>query len=181
MELREFKFMIYYIKLYIIYIYLYFGTACTLTPGRLHGQPKFLLRDGIAAGIFFVVYSGSAAGLQPWEVVLQNSPEVLELLLNRMKKDFESQSSKMRKPWGLKELAPCLLLASATPILLGVYCIIARVQPKSSQEVLQRVCCAFRACLLRFKELVPSSFHEKVEPEIMSTSLRYYDGRKEKS
>lgn len=75
-------------------------------------QPKFLLHDGVAAGVFNASYNGCAPGLQPWDAILVNSGDVLDLMLARMKKDFESMSVKMRKPWGLKELAPRFQQAS---------------------------------------------------------------------
>ncbi|CAL1133213.1 unnamed protein product, partial [Cladocopium goreaui] len=78
---------------------------------RLHGQPKFLLHDGIAAGIFNSIYNGASAGFVPWDAALQNNNGVLGLLLNRMKKDFEGLTPKMRKPWGQKELEPSFHLA----------------------------------------------------------------------
>ncbi|CAL1137009.1 unnamed protein product [Cladocopium goreaui] len=79
---------------------------------RRHGQPKFILHDGLAAGIFNATYNGAGSGLQPWEACLQNT-----------------------------------------------------------SEVLQRVCCAFKACCARFKELVPAGFYAKVESEIMATFM----------
>lgn len=78
---------------------------------RLHGQPKFLLHDGIAAGIFNSIYNRASAGFVPWDAALQNNNGVLGLLLNRMKKDFEGLTPKMRKPWGQKELEPSFHLA----------------------------------------------------------------------
>ncbi|CAL1145308.1 unnamed protein product [Cladocopium goreaui] len=81
---------------------------------RIHGQPKFLLHDGIAHGVFNASYNGASnsGAVSAWENLLQNTPEVL-----------------------------------------------------------QRVCCAFKACCNRFRDLVPASFNEKVEKEIMSTFL----------
>lgn len=51
------------------------------------------------------------------------------------------------------------------PLILPVFLF---TEPK---EVLQRVCCAFKACCARFKELVPAGFYAKVESEIMATFL----------
>ena len=80
---------------------------------RLHGQPKFLLHDGIAAGLFNSVYNGASAGFLPWDSALQNNNGVLGLMLQRMKKDFEGLSPKMRRPWGQKELEPSFHLVSS--------------------------------------------------------------------
>lgn len=74
-------------------------------PARIFTQPKFLLHDGIAAGIFNASYCGASSS-DPWNSHLQNSPELLELFLKRMQSDFEGQNVKMRKPWALKELEP---------------------------------------------------------------------------
>ena len=77
---------------------------------RIHGQPKFLLHDGIAHGVFNASYNGASnsGAVSAWENLLQNTPEVLQLLLQRMQQDWESMSPKMRRPWGLKDLEPHL-------------------------------------------------------------------------
>ena len=69
---------------------------------------KFLFHDGIAAGIFNKDYHGAQASSQPWKRFLQNTDELLSLLLCRMEKDWVSLAPKMRKPYGQKELEPWL-------------------------------------------------------------------------
>jgi hypothetical protein len=69
-----------------------------------------LLHDGIAHGVFNASYNGASnsGAVSAWENLLQNTPEVLQLLLQRMQQDWESMSPKMRRPWGLKDLEPHL-------------------------------------------------------------------------
>ncbi|CAK8996569.1 Uncharacterized protein SCF082_LOCUS4848, partial [Durusdinium trenchii] len=74
---------------------------------RIFGQPKFVLHDGIAAGIFNKNFNPVGNG-DPWNIHLQNTPELLTLLLSRMRQDFEGMSIRMRKPFGQKELDPWL-------------------------------------------------------------------------
>ncbi len=73
-------------------------------PLRLHSQPKYILHEGLAAGVFNSDYNGASAQMQPWERHLLNSEPILDLLLNRMRKDWESASPKMRKPWNQAQL-----------------------------------------------------------------------------
>lgn len=75
-----------------------------VTQLRLHSQPKYVLHDGLAFGIFNADYNGATAQMQPWDRHLQNSEPDLELLLKRMRKDWESTSPKMRKPWNQAQL-----------------------------------------------------------------------------
>lgn len=81
-------------------------SAFTANTGRVFGQPRFILHDGIANGVFNEDYISVGSG-DPWCSYLQNSPELLDLLLGRMKRDFESTGVKMRKPYGMKELDTC--------------------------------------------------------------------------
>lgn len=71
---------------------------------RRHTQPKFILHDGIAAGIFNDKFSGGSGQFSQWDRYLENSPALLSHLLDRVQKDFESAAPKMRKPWGQKDL-----------------------------------------------------------------------------
>ena len=71
---------------------------------RIHGQPRFILHDGIAAGIFNVDYRGVAGSLGAWEKHLWNTQETIDLMLRRMRSDFESLAPKMRKPWSQQQL-----------------------------------------------------------------------------
>ena len=90
-----------YIYIYNIFnIYQYINQFVV----RIHGQPRFILHDGIAAGIFNVDYSGVAGSLGAWEKHLGNTQETIDLMLRRMRSDFESLAPKMRKPWSQQQL-----------------------------------------------------------------------------
>lgn len=62
---------------------------------------RFLNHDGVAQGVFNRDYVGGSGA---WERWMANSPELLQLLLDRMQKDWESMAGKMRKPWSQKDL-----------------------------------------------------------------------------
>lgn len=70
---------------------------------RRYSQPKFVLHDGIAAGVFNAAYSGATGTLGAWDRCLLN-PELLDLLLKRMESDYNAVSLKSRRPFGMKEL-----------------------------------------------------------------------------
>ena len=73
---------------------------------RIHGQPKFVLHDGIAAGLFNAKYNGAGSQFGAWDKWLTNTQELVNLLLGRMKKDYESCAPRMRKPFGQSQLDP---------------------------------------------------------------------------
>ena len=64
--------------------------------GRIYGQPKFILHDGIAAGLFNAKYNGSGAQFGAWDRWLANTQELVNLMLARMQKDFVSFAPRMR-------------------------------------------------------------------------------------
>ncbi|CAL1131034.1 unnamed protein product [Cladocopium goreaui] len=63
---------------------------------RIFGQPRFILHDGLAAGIMNMDYVGTGNSYHAWDRHLSNSQEVVDLMLTRMRKDFESLAPKMR-------------------------------------------------------------------------------------
>lgn len=68
---------------------------------------KWLLHDGICAGVFNEGYCSAASQNQSWEGWLTNgsgSCRVLSLLLMRMEKDWNALAAKFRKPWGVKDI-----------------------------------------------------------------------------
>ena len=71
---------------------------------RIFTQPKFIHHDGIAAGIFNMDYNGAGSSFGAWGRTLINTQELLNLMMTRMRKDFESLAPKMRKPWGQQQL-----------------------------------------------------------------------------
>ena len=76
--------------------------------------------DGIAAGIFNATYSGAGTAFASWERHLVNSENLLDLLLRRMSKDFESTAPKMRKAWGQSQLDFYMLLVLCWNLLVFV-------------------------------------------------------------
>lgn len=66
---------------------------------RIFGQPKFLLQDGLAAGIFNSDYNGGTGVFHQWQKLLGNSQDLVDTMIKRMRLDFESLNAKMRKPW----------------------------------------------------------------------------------
>lgn len=77
---------------------------CIQLSSRLFGQPRFLLHDGIAAGVFNMTYNGGTGVFHQWQKQLPNSQEVVDFLLRRMRQDFEVLNVKMRKPWNQASL-----------------------------------------------------------------------------
>ena len=49
-------------------------------------------------------YVGTGNSYHAWDRHVSNSQEVVDLMLTRMRKDFESLAPKMRKPWGQGQL-----------------------------------------------------------------------------
>ena len=74
--------------------------------GRIYGQPKFVLHDGISAGLFNSKYNGAGTVFSAWERYLGNTQELVNLMLRRMQKDFDSLAPRMRKPFGQAQLDP---------------------------------------------------------------------------
>ncbi len=68
---------------------------------------RFLTHEAIAYGLFDldsdVAYANSLA--HGWADVLRSDESTLMLLMSRMRKDYESLVTKMRKPFGVRELA----------------------------------------------------------------------------
>lgn len=74
---------------------------------RRYTMTKWLLHDGICAGVFNEGYCSAASQNQSWEGWLTNgsgSCRVLSLLLMRMEKDWNALAAKFRKPWGVKDI-----------------------------------------------------------------------------
>ena len=66
---------------------------------------KFITHEAVAGGTFSRTYSPPNAGV--WQEPLCNAqPDVLDLFLQRLEKDFEALHVKQRKPWTGKDLVP---------------------------------------------------------------------------
>ena len=74
---------------------------------RIYTQQKFVLHDGISGGVFNTDYNSSGSTYSAWEKQLSSNQKVLDLVLQRMRSDFESMAPKMRKPWNLPQLDSC--------------------------------------------------------------------------
>ena len=70
---------------------------------------KYIQHDAVAAGLFNRDFSSAHGAFAAWTSELENSSELLALLLERMLSDFERTHAKMRKPWTLKDLEARLL------------------------------------------------------------------------
>ena len=80
--------------------------TCQNCHSRIHGQPRFVLHEGIAAGSLNSDFNSATPQMQPWQSYLGNTAEVLDLLLKRMKSDWEGLASKARKPWNQAQIEP---------------------------------------------------------------------------
>ena len=80
---------------------------------------KFITHEAVAAGTFSRKYSPPNAGV--WQEALCNSqPEVLDLYLLRLEKDFEDLHVKLRKPWTGKDLVPWCEITWFSTVLFPV-------------------------------------------------------------
>ena len=65
---------------------------------------KFINHDAIASGVLNRDFNSATSTQAAWQGELLNSPQVLDLLLDRMGKDWSSLHVKMRKPYTAKDL-----------------------------------------------------------------------------
>ena len=73
-------------------------------PFRTYSMAKFVTHEAIAAGWFNVGHSSTTTVMSSWETELCSTEQILDLLLNRMIKDFESLAPRMRKAWTSRDL-----------------------------------------------------------------------------
>lgn len=66
---------------------------------------RFIVHEPIASGLFNITYNGSVAQFATWDCELQNSEEVLDLLVSRLVGDWTSLNPKFRKCWTSKDIA----------------------------------------------------------------------------
>ena len=67
-------------------------------------MPKFITHEAISNGSMNLGYTGGFGPLLPWQEALRNSIETLDLMMLRMKMDYEGIQAKQRKPWGHKDV-----------------------------------------------------------------------------
>lgn len=65
---------------------------------------SYLLHEPIACGLFDRLHSTAVGAYAGWPKHLVNSPQILDLLTDRMLQDFEAAHVKMRKAYSLKDL-----------------------------------------------------------------------------
>ena len=65
---------------------------------------KFITHDAIASGVLNRDFNSATSTQAAWQGELLNSPQVLDLLLDRMGKDWSSLHVKIRKPYTAKDL-----------------------------------------------------------------------------
>lgn len=69
---------------------------------------SYLLHEAVAAGVFNRDHNTASGAFTAWPNELQNTPELLKLLCERMLRDYETCHAKMRKPYSLKDVASWL-------------------------------------------------------------------------
>lgn len=82
-----------------------------LNVPRQHSFFRFISHEPLASGLLNTNFNGAGGGLAPWDSQLQNSVTSVNLMVDRLKSDYEGLASKMRRPYGLKEVEPPILLA----------------------------------------------------------------------
>ena len=69
---------------------------------------KFITHDALAGGFLNTSFNGGTGSFSPWDRELQNTPEIVGLVVQRLASDYEKASPKMRKTWTGKDLVPRL-------------------------------------------------------------------------
>lgn len=68
-------------------------------------MPRFVNHDGLAEGLLNLGFCSAVGPHASWKSQLQNTHDTLSFMLHRMESDWVSLTPKMRKPWGMKDLA----------------------------------------------------------------------------
>ena len=80
---------------------------------------KFITHDAIAGGFLNTSFNGGTGNLVAWEHELQNTPEIVRLVVQRLTSDYEKASPKMRKTWTGKDLVSRLCIGNF-PLFLAL-------------------------------------------------------------
>ena len=140
-------------------------------------MPRFVNHDGLAEGLLNLGFCSSAVGPHAsWKSQLQNTHDTLSFMLHRMESDWVSLTPKMRKPWGMKDLATKKKLWCTSFGLFFIVWCCALVNLKTgtcapSEAQLQKVCALFVACIDQFKAQAPSAFSESALAEVNKALL----------
>ena len=81
---------------------------------------KILNHDPIADGLFNRDYCAANGPLKPWAEILSNTPQSLELSLDRLEADCKSLNVKMRKAFGSKDVEPQQLASDLGAVTLNI-------------------------------------------------------------
>ena len=81
---------------------------------------KILNHDPIADGLFNRDYCAANGPLKPWAEILSNTPQSLELSLDRLEADCKSLNVKMRKAFGSKDVEPQQLTSDLGAVTLNI-------------------------------------------------------------
>ena len=139
---------------------------------------KFMPHEAIANGCFNLNHCSSHSQIKVWEDELNNSEDVLRLLVERLEHDFVALNPKMRSPYTAKRVAAGharghSLCAHSMRLLRADRSqsdCSNLLQPNPAfgiaQDELQRCCCMFMACQRAFQARVPEAFFAKEMPEI---------------
>ena len=65
---------------------------------------KMLTHESIAQGCWNRSYCSANQLQSAWETALTNTPQILDLAIERMTKDYSSLNPKMRKAYGAKDI-----------------------------------------------------------------------------
>ena len=65
---------------------------------------KFMSHEPLAAGLFNESYNAAKGQWAAWSAEFQNTEPVLQLFIKRLGIDYEQMTSKMRKPYSMKEM-----------------------------------------------------------------------------
>ena len=68
---------------------------------------KFVTHDAISQGIFNRDFCTATSTMTAWQEQLTNSEEILQLLCQRLDKDFQGTPKKLRRPWNFQQIVPC--------------------------------------------------------------------------
>lgn len=63
-------------------------------------MPKWITHEPLAAGWFNLEYTSGHGHLASWAKPLTNTAELVQLLVERLEKDYVALAVKTRKPWG---------------------------------------------------------------------------------
>lgn len=83
---------------------------------RQYSQAKFITHDALASGCLNTAFNGaSTQALRPWDAQLQNTVGAVNLMVDRLKGDYEALALRMRKPWAAKDLEPWVETSKPKP------------------------------------------------------------------